>query len=224
MIHGLLDGKKILIAVAHPDDIEFIMGGTLNFYHDKINGGHIDLRCMTYSLREKNTNEYFRDTKKHQEESFKVLGLTGIEITNLKFRARFLPTREDDIRLILKKHKEEFNPDIIFTHYVNDTNQDHVSVVNQVMRVFPDKTIIGGEISNTGRNLRPNLFIGLSKANVVQKAKALSCYKAESYKYYFSEEIILTQARFRGNQSITFDYAEAFEIYNMLTGVKRVRL
>lgn len=221
MITDLLTNKKILIAVAHPDDVEFIMGGTLNFYKDEINKGNIIIKCVIFSLRKLNTNETYKETKKFQKSAFKVLELDSkiVPVENYKFRARFLPNHEDDIRLSLKKYKDSFDPDVIFTHYKNDTNQDHVSVHEQVLRVFPDKTVFGGEISNTGKFLRPNLFVGLKKKNIEIKANALRCYETENHKYYFSKEVILTQARFRGVQSIGCEFAEAFEIYNLYTGL-----
>ncbi len=76
--------------------------------------------------------------------------------------------------------------------------------------------IIGDEITNTDKNLIPSLFNGLKKEKILKKAKTLECYKIESQKYCFNKHIILTQVRFRENQSFLI-WLKPFEIYNMVS-------
>ena len=219
MIENLFLNKSILVAVAHNDDIEFIMGGILNLYHEQINAKKIELLAVTFASREQNKSEKFEETLNDQQKAFKALKIKPIYVENHQFRARFLPSCEDDIRQILKKLKSKYDPSIVITHYQNDPNQDHDTVCQQVLRVYNDRTVIGGEISNTGKKMQPVVFVGLEAKNIEAKVKAVSCYSAENQKYYFGSELIFSLARVRGGQSGCFDLAEAFELYSLQTGI-----
>jgi LmbE family N-acetylglucosaminyl deacetylase len=223
MIDNLFRNNKLLVAVSHNDDIEFVCGGLLHYYRNAINTGEIELITVTFASREQNTLEPFSETLAHQSLSFERLNIKHITSYNHEFQARFLPSREDDLRLILKAIKHNHDPDIIITHYMDDPNQDHQSVATQVQRVFNDRMILGGEISNTGKRMIPNFFVGLNDEDIKAKYEALQCYKAEAGKYYFEYEIIKGLARVRGGQSGCFRYAEAFELYSLHTGRKPLR-
>lgn len=219
MIENLFLNKRILIAVAHNDDVEFIAGGTLNLYHEQINKKQTNLMIITFASRKQNTSENFEQTLEQQQRALKELAVVPTHIENYQFRARFLPSFEDDIRKILKKLKYNHDPNIVITHYQNDPNQDHASVCQQVLRVFTDRTVLGGEISNTGKKLQPVLFVGMKEESIKAKVRALSCYEKESHKYYFASDLILSLAKVRAGQSGCFDFAEAFELYSLQTGI-----
>jgi len=183
----------------------------------------MEFRAVTFAGRQQNTGERFEETLEHQAKAFQELGITPVDVDNHEYRARFLPSSEDEIRLLLKDLKEKYDPTIIFTHYLGDPNQDHASVCQQVLRVFNDRTVLGGEISNSGHKLKPVVFVGLNEVDIVAKARALACYKAESHKYYFAPNLIDSLARVRGAQSGCFTFAEGFELYGLQTGIPPLR-
>ena len=215
LITDLLRNRRILVAVAHNDDLEFTVGGTLHQHFSHVSSHGSILSVVTFASREENTSEKLSTTLEHQAASFSILGIQGCLCENLSLRARFLPNYEDEIRLKLKQLREHYDPHVIFTHYREDPNQDHVSVCEQVLRVFPNHTVFGGEISNTGHRLRPTAFFALSEDNLRAKCRAVQSYLAESHKYYFRDDLVCSVARVRGGQSVSFEFAEAFEIYRL---------
>lgn len=215
MIRNIFSNNRVLIAVAHNDDIEFIAGGLLNSYSKQIAEKQIELLTITFASREQNTLEEFDRTIEYQTNAFKRLQINPVTSFNERYRARFLPDFEDHIRLRMKDIRNAFDPNIVITHYQGDPNQDHQSVAMQVMRVFSDRTILGGEISNTGKRLKPNFFVGLDRDNILAKYESLQNYRAEAHKYYFKFELIESLARVRAGQSGCFEYAEAFELYSL---------
>jgi LmbE family N-acetylglucosaminyl deacetylase len=214
-MNNFWNSKKILVAVAHNDDVEFICGGLLSSFSNYPVNKKPEVGIITFGSRQENTGEKFNSVLKHQENSLEILNINAWPIVNKQYRARFLPDFEDDIRMELNAFKKIFKPDIVISHHVNDPNQDHVSVVEQVKRVFSNKIVLGGEVPNTGFNLEPNLFVGLNKADILTKVRALSCYLNEKDKDYFQEDVLLSLAIIRGAHSSTYQYSEAFCLYRM---------
>lgn len=206
-------GSKILVVVAHHDDIEFMFGGTLSKIKDKYK--HIDIYICVLCSRQINTGELHRTVVLQQQKSFDVLGISPKKIFNHTFRSRFLPDFEDDVRLLLSSYKTEINPDSILTHYPEDPNQDHSSLFQQVFRVFRGATIIAGEVPNTGDTLQPNFFVKINEKIVEKKYQSLQCYEAEKNKKYFKKKSINALAYIRGLHSMKHTYCEALRIIRL---------
>jgi len=208
-----LFGKRILAVVAHHDDLEFMFGGTLAklFGQQKVSELYVCVLCS----REKNTGELFEDVLLQQKKSFSILGIKPKKILNHRFRSRFLPSHEDEVRLILNSYKKDFCPDTVLTHYPEDPNQDHSSLFEQVYRVFRNTNILSGEIPNTGDDLKPNLFIKLDTSLIEKKYLALNAYNAENNKRYFTKEAIYSLAYVRGLHSMKSNLCEALRIIRM---------
>ena len=68
MIENLFKGQRIFVAVAHNDDVEFILGGTIYSLREMIKKQQVEFIVMTFASREPNTKEPFSTTLEHQQE------------------------------------------------------------------------------------------------------------------------------------------------------------
>ena len=208
--------KRLLVAIAHNDDLEFLCGGMLSMLSEQINSGEMDLFVLSFAVREENTGEPYQETVAAQDEAIAALGLKRYQKEYLKYRARFLPDFEDEVRLKLAEVVKKYDPDLVITHQSNDLNQDHISLNQQVKRVVRHATILGGEVPSTGKHLRCDAFFCVDEQAVGNKVNALSAFSREASKAYFSDDIIRAAAILRGAQSQSFELAEAFEVIKVV--------
>jgi LmbE family N-acetylglucosaminyl deacetylase len=108
---------------------------------------------------------------------------------------------------------------MVFTPPVNDIHQDHITLAEEVLRLFREKTVFGYEVIRSGYNFKPQLHVKLTDEIVERKIKAAQCYKSQwsttkSGGYYFSKDVMKGLMRSRGAQ-FGLEYAEAFEVYHL---------
>jgi LmbE family N-acetylglucosaminyl deacetylase len=108
---------KILVISSHPDDFEFGCGGTLLKFSKN---AKIYILVMT-------KGEVGGDPKIRSKEQEKVCKYLGAELfwggykdTQIEFNKKLI----DTIECVIK----DVSADLIFTHYFNDTHQDHRNV------------------------------------------------------------------------------------------------
>jgi N-acetylglucosamine malate deacetylase 1 len=211
--------KNILIVAAHPDDELLGCGGTI-LKHVK-SGDSVFVCIVTVSDD--------RWPENYKKEKIKEAKLVDAE---LSIRKRFycnLPTTSLNVLPtceINSKLYEVFNevdPDIVYTHYSEDINEDHRVIFNSVLVCTrPIKKLISlrcfETVSSTewGRQrFAPNFYVCLSENEILKKLKAFSFYKSEVKKYPHprSLEGLKNLAKIRGNE-ICKNYAESFIIIN----------
>lgn len=199
--------KKILLTAAHPDDIEFGMGGTLvKLAQDK----NKKIKIIVFSTCEEQlgnkgiTKEFENSMKFFKIENYKIH-----ELPNTK-----LPEFSDKIRGILEDAKSSFNPDAIFTMSKDSIHQDHKSVAIETERVFRNISIFAFEDVKSCPNFKPKFYHILDKKELCMKIDALNIYKTQYRRYYHNDELIKSLSRFRGAQ-VGEEYAEAFEIVRL---------
>jgi LmbE family N-acetylglucosaminyl deacetylase len=105
--------------------------------------------------------------------------------------------------------------DLVVTHPVGDTNQDHRQVAEEAQRVFKaHATVLAGEFpSNDVGEVRPAVFVPVSERAVAAKARMIETYVSQRRdgRPYLDGELARALARVRGSQ-IREPFAEAFEI------------
>ena len=136
-----------------------------------------------------------------------------------------------DIVKVVEKEKEEFQPDIIFTHNAGDLNVDHRYTFQAVMTAtrpmkeeysttvitFETNSATDWQYSNHPELFRPNLYVEVSEEDVQAKIDALSEYKFEirEFPHPRSAKALKVLAEYRGYTSGN-NMAEAFEIVRMI--------
>ena len=226
------NNKKILVIVAHPDDELLGQGATMN---KLINDQNCSVRCIILgegitSRTEKNSKEKLIIHKQNIQEAIKAIGYESVGIYDFPDN-KFDTVPLLDLIKIIEKEKEQFCPEIIFTHHGGDLNIDHQKTFEAVItatRPMEDenvKAIITFETpsgtewiaSSDPRRFTPNLFIEVFEKNLLAKIKGMECYEFEKRKspHPRSPESLTILAKQRG-LTIGKKYAEAFCIIRLI--------
>jgi LmbE family N-acetylglucosaminyl deacetylase len=233
----LLRNKKIMVVVAHPDDELLGLGATLNRLitdfsvtsHVVILGEGITSRSDTRDVEKWQIalNLHKANILKAQES----IGYQSLAIFDFPDN-RFDTVPLLDIIKTIEKEKQNFQPDIIFTHHGGDVNIDHQRTFEAVITACRPiagekvKTIISFETpsgtewraSTDPRHFVPNFFVTVSAKNIEAKITGMEAYQFEkrSYPHPRSPEALRIQAS-RWGIVIGSDYAEAFEIVRTIS-------
>jgi LmbE family N-acetylglucosaminyl deacetylase len=194
--------KKVLAIGAHPDDIELGCGGTL---------------CQLTSQGNKVTAIYLTkgeksgDSEIRKRESINALKILGVkEVYFGDFPDTDIPTSHDVIDF-LEKFESQYQPDIIFTHSINEIHQDHRTIgwLSQSAFRTTDR-LVAYESPRVTSFFTPTYFVDVSKC-INQKWEALKCHLSQQKKRYVTYESVINLASFRGGQ-VWVSAAEAFEV------------
>lgn len=225
-----LRNRRILVIAAHPDDELLGAGATINRLV-------IEYGCEARALilGEGITS---RGDRRSRTEWQKALKIHKANIENARqfigYRAvhalDFPDNRFDTIALLdlikaIEKEKDEFGPDMIFTHHGGDLNIDHrltfqaVVTASRPIEGESVKSIISFETpsatewqaSSNPYPFVPNLFIEVREGNLDSKIRAMQSYELEKrdYPHPRSPEALETLAKKRGVE-VGLRYAEAF--------------
>ena len=211
--------KKILVVVAHPDDELLGLGATMN---KLITEQNCTVRVIilgegiTSRSDKRNPDEWSEELKIHRQNieiARKYIGYESVGIYDFPDN-RFDTVAMLDIVKVIEKEKEDFQPEIIFTHHGGDVNIDHQRTFEAVItatRPMEDeivKTVITFETpsgtewiaSSDPRKFIPNLFIEVSAENLQAKIKGMESYEFEkrNYPHPRSSEALKVRAKYFG--------------------------
>ena len=210
-------GLKIIAIGAHPDDIELACGGTLS---RAVHNEHEVMMIVVTGKSSFDHNLTSIRTKEEaideQKESCLRLGIENIKV--LGFEDQQVPYSVDLVSK-LDTLINDFQPDIIFTHFIFDTHQDHIRTAQSTLSAArKQNTILLYEpINPSGRgyvSFRPQVYIDITDA-LEDKVKALKAHKSQ-YEKYGDEwiEAVKARAKYRGFE-MGSKYAECFEVVRM---------
>lgn len=226
----MFKNKKIMLVVAHPDDELLGLGATMHKlikqYSCKVKvvilGEGITSRSDTRD--QKLWAKELAIHKKNIHNAAKAIGYHEVKTYDFPDN-RFDSVALLDIVKAVEKEKGEFKPEIIFTHHGGDTNIDHRQTYDAVITATRPmahecvKTIITFETPsstewqafNYPNYFKPNLFIEVSKKDVLAKIKGMESYEFEKRKYPHprSPEALEIQCQ-RNGVIVGKEYAEAF--------------
>ena len=195
----MFEGKKILIVGAHPDDIEFGMGATLNQIKDE------DVRVIVFcDTVERNTNLILNELN----QSMKLYNLPFVlikDIENMHFTEN-----QQKIRQRLFDEKELFKPDIIFSTSNKSYNPDHKTLGESVLAVFLEQTILFYEVGRGDLEHIADLYIRVSGDDALVKQQAISQYVTQK-KPHANPNLTQSILAYRGSQCNS-SLAESFEV------------
>jgi len=211
-----LQGKKILIVVAHPDDEVLGCGGFIHKY-SKTNEIYSVILSGKVEAREKRP-----ELEELLENINKANSILGIKKTFLgKFpNIKFNNVAHLEMVKFIEKTIIEVQPEIILTHHPNDLNNDHYQVSQACQAasslylrrkdLSPIEFLAFMEIlsstewsySNTNSTYQPNTFIELSEIDIDMKIKALNSYKdvMRPWPHSRSAEVLKSHSIYRGAQ------------------------
>lgn len=198
---------KILAIGSHPDDLEFGCGGAL--LKLKKQGGRICLLVMTDGAQGGNPDARRRE----QEASAKILGAKLLW-------GRFSDTQMDMNRKLIGTIEwaiKSCAPDLIFTHYTDDTHQDHRNTGQATITATRYiRNVLFYEVPTTA-HFTPGVFADIGDV-LPQKMKLLGAHRSQIRQTRVRGLSIFESAKscaiFRGYQD-RVKYAEGFMPYRL---------
>ena len=225
-----LQEKSILVVVAHPDDELLGLGATM---HKLINEHNCKVRAVilgegiTSRSNERDPEKWSEELKTHRlniETARKAIGYESVGIYDFPDN-RFDTVALLDLVKIIEKEKQDFQPEIIFTHHGGDVNIDHqrtfeaVITATRPMEEEKVNTIITFETpsgtewiaSSNPNQFNPNMYIEISEKNLLSKIYGMESYEFEKREFPHprSPESLTILAKYRGI-TIGKELAEAF--------------
>lgn len=196
---------KIMCLGAHSDDIEIGCGGTLLRLID-------DYKDLNFYWVVFGSSQRRMDEAKESAEDI-LQPVKNKQIFVKGFKDGFFPYNGAEIKLYFEQMKNEYNPDIIFTHYRQDLHQDHRLISELTWNTFRNHLILEYEIPKYDGDFgSPNLFFNLAEPICRKKIQhIITHFDSQSEKYWFKEETFFALLRLRGIESrATEEYAEGF--------------
>jgi LmbE family N-acetylglucosaminyl deacetylase len=209
-VTNLVFAKRVVLAIgAHPDDIELGSGGTI--YKAVQAGARVIALYMTRGGKITDTAVRMREST----QAMNVLGVNEIHFEN--FPDTEIPDSFEAINC-LEQYALKYQPDIVLTHSINDTHQDHRRVAWLAMSSFRN---IAKVLAFETPRVRPAAFLPTYFVNITgcvdKKWEALRCHVSQNEKRYLAYESTVNLATFRGSQ-VGVPAAEAFEIVKYVEG------
>ena len=207
----MFEGKRILIVAAHPDDIEFGMGGTLHKLLEEMTS--LDqIKCVVFSdTTNLNGDSIITELDKSLGDLYGVEYVLKHDIQNMNF-----VHQDRELRQSLHDLKTELNPDIIFSTSDTSDNTDHQILGKACLNVFQEQTVIFYEILRGDYNFIPNMYVKLSEEDLKCKQTAIRLYETQTSKRKYANDITIeNHMGYRGSQ-IQTKFAECFEIKRIL--------
>ncbi|MBM3462174.1 MAG: hypothetical protein FJX76_08750 [Armatimonadetes bacterium] len=217
---------RILAVGAHADDIEIGCSATLS----KALAAGSEVFCCTFSAHD--PLEFPNDDIEGEwRNSMKTIGATHSRLFKLKAcKHREFEEQRHFILTELEKIRNEFNPQMVFTHSSFDTNQDHKQVHEEVVRVFKRHcTILGWEFPSNDIVFESRFFSVIEPHHLEVKYNALQCYVSQKRAFeertkrvgyttrgYLDMEYLSSWANIRGYQ-IGEKMAECFEVVRVIS-------
>ena len=224
---------KILVIAAHPDDEVLGCGATIAKHTRK--GDIVDVLILgdgitaRYEENELNKLEVIDQVKEMEKQVFEVGNVLGINKLQLE---GFNCGRFDKIPLInfvkiIEKKIEEFKPNRIYTHDLNDVNIDHGIVFKAVQTATRPldgasvKEIYTMEILSStewafANSFRPNYYVNINEF-LQFKIDAMKKYGKElrQFPHPRSEEAIINLAKKRGSE-VGLRASESFKVLRII--------
>lgn len=205
---------KILAVGAHYDDLELSCGGTLaKFRKEKHQVFCIVVSSSNYSSYK---GKVLRTKKQSEDEGYSGLTTLHIPLTsiiNLNFPTKQVPFNNIIIEKI-NKWIDSIQPDLILTHGLNDSHQDHINTSRSVMsaaryckNIWMFETLYPSKLNTIV--FKPVIYVDISDTLEI-KLQAIKAHKSQWKKYPYWNDLIISLARLRGIEN-KCQYAEAFE-------------
>ena len=163
--------KNILAISAHPDDAEIGCGGTLAKHAD--DGDRVHLLVITDG---KNGPGEVGQRKHEQEMAANVLGIHALFWGNIPDCEVSL--HEKDLVALIERVIKHTKADIIYTHSVDDSHQDHVAVARGTLGAARHCPTVLAYDAPSSIGFHETVFVDIS-TTIDKKVEALRCHASQ---------------------------------------------
>ncbi len=229
-----------MIVVAHPDDELLGLGATMHRLiheyniqtHVVILGEGITSRSETRDVEKcKSELETHRQNIKNAQDAIGYHSVSIYDLPDNRFDSMALL----DVIKIVEKEKQQFNPEIIFTHHGGDLNIDHQRTFEAVVTscrpmgqekvngIITFETPSGTEwrASTDPRHFTPNFIFEIRENDLNAKINGMECYEFEKrpYPHPRSPEALKIKAQMWGIAN-GVKLAEAFQVVRIIEKIR----
>jgi LmbE family N-acetylglucosaminyl deacetylase len=198
---------NVLAVGAHPDDVEIGCGGTIARHVEE--GDSVIIVVMIEPVSSHYSGRIIRSKNEGETEEKEAAKVLGAKLINLGFKDKYVPYSGETIEAI-NKIIDDHKIDIIYTHWLHDTHQDHKRTAESVIsagRYVKDILMYEPEYP-AGRS-----FLGFRNQYYVD---ITSQHKSQIRRYGNDFlEAVEARARHRGYE-IGSKYAECYEVLRYL--------
>lgn len=221
-----------MVVVAHPDDELLGLGATMHhLIHEQNVSTHVVIlgEGITSRSDARDVEKWKTELEIHRNNikaAQSAIGYHSVSIYDFPDN-RFDSIPLLDIIKVIEKEKQDFQPDVIFTHHGGDVNVDHQRTFEAVVTacrpmnhettsaLITFETPSGTEwrASTDPRHFIPNFFVEVSEGSLSAKIAGMECYEFEkrNYPHPRSPQALKIQAQ-RWGVAVGVPYAEAFSI------------
>jgi LmbE family N-acetylglucosaminyl deacetylase len=185
----------VLCLGAHSDDIEIGCGGTILWFLEQ--HANVAVRWVVFSSTEERKKEA-------QESADRFLASAHEKRIDLKaHRDGYFPFVGAQIKDDFEAIKDDFQPDIVFTHYRDDRHQDHRLISDLTWNTFRNHLILEYEVPKYDGDFgHPNVFVPLTDTLCTSKIRILmQTFESQSSKPWFDEKTFMALLRLRGMEA-----------------------
>ena len=227
--------------VAHPDDEILGLGATIHhLVRQKGCKARVVILGEGITARDENrsTGRRAEELKVHHSNIMQAAKIIGYESVGVyKFPDnRFDTVALLDIIKVIEKEKNQFQPDLIFTHHGGDLNLDHRKTFEAVMTAtrpiagetvaaiisFETASATEWQASSNPFQFIPNYFREISEKDLSIKIKAMESYKYErrAYPHPRSPGALKISAQSHGLKN-GVEFAEAFQVVRIVEKIDK---
>jgi len=213
-----MSGKNVLAVGAHADDVEIGCGGTVALHTRR--GDKVIILIMAESAYTYYDGRVLRTEEEWKTEEARGAEVLGAKLINLGFKTKEVPYSRESIESI-NRVIDEYNIDMIYTHWYHDSHQDHRRTTQSVLSAgrYVKNILMYEPEYPAGRSylgFRNQYYVDITPTFDI-KMEALKQHKSQIRKYgeKMFLEAVEARARHRGYE-IGSRYAECFEVVRLL--------
>jgi len=213
-----MSGKNVLAVGAHADDVEIGCGGTVALHTQR--GDKVIILIMAESAYTYYDGRVLRTEEEWKTEEARGAEVLGAKLINLGFKTKEVPYSRESIESI-NRVIDEYNIDMIYTHWYHDSHQDHRRTTQSVLSAgrYVKNILMYEPEYPAGRSylgFRNQYYVDITSTFDI-KMEALKQHKSQIRKYgeKMFLEAVEARARHRGYE-IGSRYAECFEVVRLL--------
>jgi LmbE family N-acetylglucosaminyl deacetylase len=207
---------KVLAIGAHADDIELGVGGTISRHTAE--GHSVSILLVTHSAYSDYEGKLLRTKESAFFEAKKAAKIMGVdELHCLEYETKCVSY---EVKLIedINRRIDKIKPDVIYTHWDGDINQDHSAIAQATVvagRNVPRILMYRSNWYKSCKHFENNFYIDISDY-IETKIKAIRAHESEVSRRG-EDWIDFFKSHCRNNgQEVGVRYAESFQVIKWL--------